>query len=594
MDFICELSDKNKLFNVDIPSNIKLKNHQLTLLNACIEHENNGLTIETDERINDTFLNVKTNIGIIADKVGSGKSFVVLSIILCNLRPLVSYNYTYTYGNNHLLFEIKPKIYEKELDENMIVCSYGLIKQWEKYIQTFSDKLSYFTINSKASFEKYKLQNNENKYSIILVSANFYQYITTFFSENNFKINRVFFDEVDTVCIPSAKQVNSRFYWLVSASYRNILYPYPKWHYGYLKSYMVSSGIQGNVFIKNIFAQFSKCLNDNERICLSKIILKNEDSYVDESFNLPEIKKTTYICKTPIEFQILDGITPINILNSIHAGDVETAMQYLNQGNVTKEEHIIGIVKQDTENKIKNTKIKIESTKNMIFGNEELKKNKILILEKDLLKLEEKLELLCDRITESHLCNICYETHKNKSITKCCKNSFCLECICFWLKNNNSCPFCKKHIDVNDLYVVSDTIVQQQCEQLNKFEKLELLIKEILKTPNRKILIFSNYDITFQNISTILDNNGLSYDYLKGIGINNIIEKYKNSNKNNILLVNTKAYGSGLNLENTTDIIMFHKFDSQIEKQIIGRAQRPGRTSPLSLWYLLHANENVH
>lgn len=594
MDFICELTDKNKLFNMDIPCNIKLKNHQLTLLHACIEHENNGMTIENDERIHDTFSNVKTNIGIIADKVGSGKSFVVLSIILCNLRPLVSYNYTYTYGNNHLLFETKPKTYAKELDENMVVCSYGLIKQWEKYIQTFSDKLSHFTINSKASFEKYKLQSDEKQYSIILVSANFYQFITNFFAEKNYTINRVFFDEVDTVCIPSAKQVNSRFYWLVSASYRNILYPYPKWHYGYLKSYMVSSGIQGNVFIKNIFAQFSKCLNENERICLSKIILKNEDSYVDESFQLPEIKKTTYICKTPIEFQILDGITPINILNSIHAGDVETAMQYLNQGNVNKEEHIIGIVKQDTENKIQNTKIKIESTKNMIFGSEEIKKNKILILEKDLLKLEEKLELLCDRITESHLCNICYETHKNKSITKCCKNSFCLECICFWLRNNTLCPFCKKHLNVNELYVVSDTIVHQQCEQLNKFEKLEMLIKEILRTQNRKILIFSNYDITFQNISTILDNNGLTYDYLKGIGINNIIEKYKYSNKHNILLVNTKAYGSGLNLENTTDIIMFHKFDSQIEKQIIGRAQRPGRTSPLSLWYLLHANENVH
>lgn len=594
MDFVNELNDKSKMFNKNIACNIKLKNHQLTLLNACIEHENNGIYIENDERINDKFSNVKTNIGIIADKVGSGKSFVVLSIILCNTRPLVSYNYTYTYGNNHLLFETKPKIYEKELDVNMIVCSYGLIKQWEKYIQTFSDKLNYTLINSTASFEKYKLINETNKYSIILVSANFYKHITNYFSEKLYKLSRVFFDEVDTVCIPTAKQVNATFYWLVSASYKNILYPYPKWHYGYLKSYMVSSGVQGNAFIKNIFAQFSKCLNEDERTCLSKIILKNKDNFVDESFKLPEIKKQTYICKTPIEFHILDGITPVNILNSIHAGDVETAIQYLNQGNVNKEEHIIGIVKQDTENKIKNAKIKIESTKNMIFGNEEIKNNKIMLLEQELLKLEEKLNLLCDRITESHLCNICYEPHKNKSITKCCKNSFCLECICFWLKNNQNCPFCKNGLNVNDLYVVNNNVIQYPSEQqLNKFEKLEFLIKEILKAPNRKILIFSNYDVTFQNISTILDNNSLSYDYLKGIGINNIINKYKTTNDNNILLVNTKAYGSGLNLENTTDIIMFHKFDSQIEKQIIGRAQRPGRTSSLSLWYLLHANENL-
>lgn len=594
MDFINEFTDKDKMFTKEIKCNVKLKNHQLTLLNACIEHENNGISIENDDRINNRFLNVKTNIGIIGDKVGSGKSFVVLSIILCNPQPLVSYNYTYTYGNNHLLFETKPIKYEKELDLNMIVCSYGLIKQWEKYIQSFSNKLTYFLMTSTANFEKYKLINDEKKYSILLVSANFYKIINNYFTEKRYRLNRVFFDEVDIVSIPMARQINSKFYWLVSASYRNILYPYPKWHYGYLKSYMISSGIQGNAFIKNIFAQFSKCLNEEEKICLSKIILKNQDSYVDESFKLPEIRKTIHVCKTPIEFQILDGITPSNILKSIHAGDVETAIQYLNQGNVNKEEHIIGIVKQDTENKIKNTKIKIESTKNMIFGNEDIKNNKINLLETELLKLEEKLKLLCERITESHLCNICYEPHKNKSITKCCKNSFCLECICFWLKNTQSCPFCKNHLNVNELFVVNNNDRKLQCEELNKFEKLEMLLKEILtSTSKRKILIFSNYDITFQNISTILEKNNLSYDYLKGIGINNIINKYKNTNDNNILLVNTKAYGCGLNLENTTDIIMFHKFDSQDEKQIIGRAQRPGRTTPLSLWYLLHANEKM-
>lgn len=592
MDFIYEFTDKDKMFNKEIKCNIKLKNHQLTLLNACIEHENNGISIENDDRINNRFLNVKTNIGIIGDKVGSGKSFVVLSIILCNPLPLVSYNYTYTYGNNHLLFETKPIKYEKELDLNMIVCSYGLIKQWEKYIQSFSDELTYFSMTSTANFEKYKLINDEKKYSVMLVSANFYKVITNYFTEKRYRLNRVFFDEVDTVSIPMAKQINSKFYWLVSASYRNILYPYPKWHYGYLKSYMISSGIQSNAFIKNIFAQFSKCLNEEEKICLSKIILKNEDSYVDESFHLPEIRKTIYVCKTPIEFHILDGITSLNILKSIHAGDVETAIQCLNQGNVNKEEHIIGIVKQDTENKIKNTKIKIESTKNMVFGNENIKKNKISFLETELLKLEEKLNLLCERITESHLCNICYEPHKNKSITKCCKNSFCLECICFWLNNNQSCPFCKNYLNVNELYIVNNNI-QSSCEELNKFEKLEMLLKELLKTSKRKILIFSNYDITFQNISIILEKNNLSYDYLKGIGINNIINKYKHTNDNNILLVNTKAYGCGLNLENTTDIIMFHKFDSQDEKQIIGRAQRPGRIAPLSLWYLLHANEKM-
>ena len=36
---------------------------------------------------------------------------------------------------------------------------------------------------------------------------------------------------------------------------------------------------------------------------------------------------------------------------------------------------------------------------------------------------------------------------------------------------------------------------------------------------------------------------------------------------------------------------MFHKFDANIENQVIGRAQRFGRKNPLNIHYLLNENE---
>jgi hypothetical protein len=36
---------------------------------------------------------------------------------------------------------------------------------------------------------------------------------------------------------------------------------------------------------------------------------------------------------------------------------------------------------------------------------------------------------------------------------------------------------------------------------------------------------------------------------------------------------------------------MFHKLDTEMEKQVIGRANRFGRVESLKVWYLLHANE---
>ena len=105
-------------------------------------------------------------------------------------------------------------------------------------------------------------------------------------------------------------------------------------------------------------------------------------------------------------------------------------------------------------------------------------------------------------------------------------------------------------------------------------------------------MIFSAYENSFTNITPILDKLEIQYDYLKGNGyqINAIIDRYKNGSVK-VLLVNTRQYGSGLNLENTTDVILFHKFDTEIEKQVIGRAQRFGRKEPLHVHYLLYENE---
>ena len=67
-------------------------------------------------------------------------------------------------------------------------------------------------------------------------------------------------------------------------------------------------------------------------------------------------------------------------------------------------------------------------------------------------------------------------------------------------------------------------------------------------------------------------------EYLKGHTghIKSIIQDYKD-NKVNILILNAKFFGSGLNLQMTDDIIIYHRMDKKLEKQVIGRGQRLGR-----------------
>ena len=56
--------------------------------------------------------------------------------------------------------------------------------------------------------------------------------------------------------------------------------------------------------------------------------------------------------------------------------------------------------------------------------------------------------------------------------------------------------------------------------------------------------------------------------------------------------MNSNLFGCGLNLQITTDILFLHKTEHELQSQIIGRAQRPGRKNKLAVWFLMHENEH--
>ena len=109
---------------------------------------------------------------------------------------------------------------------------------------------------------------------------------------------------------------------------------------------------------------------------------------------------------------------------------------------------------------------------------------------------------------------------------------------------------------------------------------------------NMKTLIFSSYDNTFNSIEKTLSENNFKYCKISGNTnqINSTVQKYKNG-EINILLLNSTHFGSGLNLQMTTDIVFFHKMSKDLEQQVIGRGQRYGREDTLKLHFLCYDNE---
>ena len=54
-----------------------------------------------------------------------------------------------------------------------------------------------------------------------------------------------------------------------------------------------------------------------------------------------------------------------------------------------------------------------------------------------------------------------------------------------------------------------------------------------------------------------------------------------------VLFLNSNYNGAGINLQESTDIILYHDMNEDMKKQIIGRANRIGRKLQLSVHYLI-------
>jgi SNF2 family DNA or RNA helicase len=100
-------------------------------------------------------------------------------------------------------------------------------------------------------------------------------------------------------------------------------------------------------------------------------------------------------------------------------------------------------------------------------------------------------------------------------------------------------------------------------------------------------LIFSNFNESFIIIKKFLEEKQINYLELRGTKEkrDNTIDLYKTGNVN-VLLLNTIHSGAGLNLPETTDIIIYHHLHEYQKTQVLGRANRIGRKTNLNVHYL--------
>ena len=696
------------------PENLKmdLKLHQKRLLFEMKEKEK--MLHRTSNGI---------NMGVISDKVGSGKSVLILALIADS--KCVENNNMYSNKMIH-----KPPRYasfygfdynkENIINTNLIVVPHNIYHQWCEYINRDTN-LKFYGISTVNDLRKLDI-NELNNYDITLVKSTKYtefmnlvyeingqieyktvdyrtQLLSTndksginmnlkkklysaycSFSNQTFgmefvqnlqsikdalnqtninemedKLNiidnylldnvryidgpifqRVIIDEADSIRIPNCPVAYGLYNWFVTSSVEDLLYPSGK--KDYYSNKIIAKGITGLGFIKQTFAE--NCRRDLVQF-MQHNFLKNNDKFVEDSFNLPDPIYKKIECYTPPELKILHDVAIPEVVNALNAGDKESAIKMAGC-QVSNENSIVDIVLSKLNNDLKNKEAKIEEKKSdfseinkdinkisteiselnqlhkegmdHVYSVNEKKeiyeklkskksscKKSIENLENQCKDIKFKLDSMKTRITniDEKECPICSDIVNNPAMTPCCKNIFCFECITmainFDSQHKNQCPFCRQTIKLSNLTVIDTkkkNIILDENEENKLPTKIESLISIIKEKENGKFLVFSEYDNTFPDIVCKLEENNITYSHIYGSGghIKNIVNSYKNGDIK-VLFLNAKHYGSGLNLQMSTDIIVYHRMTKDLEMQVIGRGQRLGRSDPLTVNYLCYEHE---
>jgi SNF2 family DNA or RNA helicase len=571
--------------------NVQLKPHQLTLLHKCLEIENGSVPLLSNIQ-NAT---MRTRIGIIGDKVGSGKSYVIIGLILSentfrgvegNQRTIFS-----SLAHDNIIISFQDNTQYTQTD--VLVIPHNLVKQWSTYLSTSVPdlKVAYATSNRQlVSLQASDIHEN----NLIVVSSTFYNKFTYMVRERGYTFRRLIIDEADTISIPSCENITCQFIWFVTASYQNLIYPKGKhtWDRDLHRDVIVAQGVKSSGFIRSLFQSMSAMLT-------ALIVIKNSEEFIQESMQLPTVIKHYVQCRTSRTIAILNGIADRNLISALNANDIATAIRYINPTNRNTEEHIINMLLEKFNRLMQNSKRMLDVVMNdILFESPTLRDVEITKHKKIVAEYEQKIRDITERIKTTDTCCICYDTIKDKTVLNCCNNAFCFVCITKWFGARHQCPLCKSVLTKENLFVIQDSpcmsvsTSNSLSDTLDKFENLSTMIRA--RQSGSKFLICSVYDNTFERVQEFLGVENIKFAHLRGSHdvVASIVQRYK-CNDLDVLFINPKNYGSGLNLENTTDIVIMHQIDNETEKQVIGRAQRLGRSHPLNVWYLLHQNEMI-
>jgi SNF2 family DNA or RNA helicase len=627
-------SDEHNMLTYDIeldsnsprcgqPSKIKkmLKPHQLACLYKAtymenvgsITYQNNSYNRDANLRNIPHSIKISTNIGIIGDIVGYGKTLTALSIIAHNPLDKIHINSTKV----HSFHSAKAYNYFTAVSENvslpnldnminstLIIVPRGPVYvQWEKTLKDATD-LKYIAIDDLNFIKKnlpHSKKNNErqiidyfNQFDVVLIKNTTLDRLLTYYNSpiSNTKYfiynwKRIMIDECHDI-INKIEIFSYLFIWLISGTYFNMC----------------------NKISSSSYSQYYNIKDILREDYINYILVKCNKDFVKDSFKIPPIVEHYHLCKMSKYLKVIKKYISSAILDKINANDISGAIKDLGGKNET-EEGIAALICADMNKNLSNKQREREYIAGLDIP-EDTKAARLKTIDNEIVIIEGKIKDLTERITEinSKTCSICLDNITQPIILEC-THIFCGGCLFNFLNANNygggtankKCPDCRAEIkstadltavvSIKEAELSNDIVsVEDNLSKIGKgiLSKEDTLLEIIKNKPEGKFIVFSRVDV-FTKIIKLLVSNNITFAELKGntSHMMNVLKDFKNGNIN-VILLTTQYAGYGIDINYATDVVIFHSMAVD-KQQAIGRAQRVGRTNNLIVHNLCFEHE---
>ena len=607
----------------DQPTEIRipLRSHQKAILYSMAQRESK-VSVGMDLCGAKLF----SRFSFLGDGVGVGKSLMVLGhIARLKTMPVLPAIPHLDLNSSSQLYSLRDNKFAHDLSDSacLIVVPHTLYRQWQTYIKE-QTSLTFLGVQTKSVLQSDTLIRKLKEVDVVLVSNTLYGNLQDLADTNWLIWKRVFFDEADTIHIPSTRpRATTRFTWLISASWANLLFPNVtqyitnvylntvptnpllddalKHQLQILKTQSPTHGpyiYMRYLVVSSTFFRDFVATNNSLR---GNLVMRCRDEFVRESITLPPINIRNILCRPSILQQVVANAIPADVRNLLHAGDIKGALDSLG----VKPEEPMSLIAAVTENRIKElNRLRLTFTfkSALEYATPQAKEAALKSLKDRISSLEEQIKGLKERIEnyKTEICPICFDEPQTATLTQCCNRIFCGSCILTSLTRATTCPLCRTQISASGLRAVAagplpSVTADVKAEEPQLLKKTEQLIQLLKTSPKGKFLIFSRFDNPFIQLSQEIEAMNLTVKLVRG-NKDVIAQTLKTFQKGdtNVLLLNSLQAGAGLNITAATHVILLHAMTHEEEKQILGRAYRLGRTEPLDVIRLLHPDEMVH